>query len=528
MATGLVANVKSMTSEAEDSLLAAMLQPEFYPKPPDSVSHKETHISHIFFAGELVYKVKKAVRYSFLDYSTVEKRRYFLQEELRLNRRLAPSVYIGVLPIAFDDLGWRLGGWAEPTEYTLVMRRLPDKRMLPFLLDTGQVTAAMMRELAELLARFHTDAERVTGIDPDRYPALVQAQWNDNLAELAQAPSQVIDPENCHAIEKFGAEFFLRHSETLKRRAANGWLRDVHGDLHTEHICFAPEGIQIFDCIEFEPKFRQCDLASEIAFLMMDMDVRGGESLVAPFLQRYRESIDDAEADELLPFWRCYRALVRAKVYALRGASGFDSARRYARYAAGLAWTPVQPFIAIVSGLTGSGKSTLARELSERMGVPTINSDAVRKRLAGKQGRQPAPYNQGIYSASMTEKTYAKMTREAETVILSGRGVILDGTFMKRWQRQKILGLAQKQQIPLLAIHCMVSDDITQERLARRAGVGTDVSDGRWEIYEQQKDAFEALDDIPAAARLELDTDATLDTLALACEKFLRTFLARH
>jgi predicted kinase len=219
---------------------------------------------------------------------------------------------------------------------------------------------------------------------------------------------------------------------------------------------------------------------------------------------------------------------VRAKVYALRGASGFDSARRYARYAAGLAWTPVQPFIAIVSGLTGSGKSTLARELSERMGVPTINSDAVRKRLAGKQGRQPAPYNQGIYSASMTEKTYAKMTREAETVILSGRGVILDGTFMKRWQRQKILGLAQKQQIPLLAIHCMVSDDITQERLARRAGVGTDVSDGRWEIYEQQKDAFEALDDIPAAARLELDTDATLDTLALACEKFLRTFLARH
>ena len=230
----------------------------------------------------------------------------------------------------------------------------------------------------------------------------------------------------------------------------------------------------------------------------------------------------------MLPFWRCYRALVRAKVYALRGASGFASARRYARYAARLAWTPVQPFIAVFSGLTGSGKSTLARELSERTGVPTINSDVVRKELAGKQGRQPAPYNQGIYSASMTEKTYAKMAREAEQLILSGRGVILDGTFMKRSQRQKILGLAQKQQIPLLAIHCMVSEDITQERLAQRASVGTDVSDGRWEIYGQQKDAFEALDDIPAAARLELDTDATLDTLAVACEKFLRTRLPRH
>ena len=322
--------------------------------------------------------------------------------------------------------------------------------------------------------------------------------------------------------------FSCATARALKRRAANGWLRDVHGDLHTEHVCFAPEGIQIFDCIEFEPKFRQCDLASEIAFLLMDIEVRGGGSLIAPFLQRYRESIDDAEADELLPFWKCYRALVRAKVYALRGESGFDSARRYARYAARLAWRPLQPFILIISGLTGSGKSTLARELSERTGVPTINSDVVRKELAGKQGRQPAPYNRGIYSARMTEKTYAKIAREAEKLILSGRGVILDGTFVKRSQRQKILGLAQKHRIPLLAIHCMVSDDITQERLAQRAGVGTDVSDGRWEIYEQQKDAFEALDDIPEAARLELDTDATLDTLAVACEKFLRTRLARH
>ena len=176
----------------------------------------------------------------------------------------------------------------------------------------------------------------------------------------------------------------------------------------------------------------------------MDMEVRGGGSLIAPFLQRYRESIDDAEADELLPFWKCYRALVRAKVYALRGESGFDSARRYARYAARLAWQPLQPFILIVSGLTGSGKSTLARELSERMGVPTINSDVVRKKLAGKQGRQPAPYNQGIYSAAMTEKTYAKMAQEAEKLILSGRGVILDGTFVKRSQRQKILGSGAK------------------------------------------------------------------------------------
>ena len=521
------AEALTMTGSRE-ALVQAMLERQFYPKPPASVTHKETHISHLFFAGDLVYKVKKALRYSFLDYSTLAKRRYFLQEELRLNRRLAPSVYIGVLPIAFDDLGWRLGGWAEPAEYTLVMRRLPDKRMLPFLLETGQVTPAMMRELAELLARFHTDAERCAGVDADRYPALVQAQWNDNLTDLAQASKQLIDPENSLAIEQFGAEFFLRHGETLKRRAANGWLRDVHGDLHSEHICFAPEGIQIFDCLEFEPKFRQCDLAAEIAFLLMDIDVRGGASLSAPFMQRYRESIDDPEADELLPFWQCYRALVRAKVYALRGESGLDTARRYARYAARLAWTPAQPFIAIVSGLTGSGKSTLARELSDRIGAPAINSDVVRKMLARKTGRQSVPYKQGIYSTAMTEKTYGKMAEEAEQLILSGRGVFLDGTFVQRSQRDKISSLANKHSVPLLAIHCMISDDITQMRLTQRSGEGNDVSDGRWEIYLQQKDVFEALDDIPAVARLELDTDAPLDTLVIACEKFLRSRLARH
>ena len=190
-----------MTMKAStDSLVQAMLNADFYPKPAGEVAHLETHISHLFFAGELVYKVKKSVRYSFLDFSTLEKRRYFLQEELRLNRRLAPSVYIDVLPIAFDDLGWRLGGRAEPAEYTLVMRRLPDKRMLPFLLETGQVTAAMMRDLAALLARFHSDAERVTGIDPDQYAALVQAQWNDNLADLSQSlePSHRSGELSCH------------------------------------------------------------------------------------------------------------------------------------------------------------------------------------------------------------------------------------------------------------------------------------------------------------------------------------------
>jgi aminoglycoside phosphotransferase family enzyme len=174
-------------------------------KPPGE-AHKKL-ISHLFFAGDLVYKVKKSVRYSFLDYATLAKRRYYLQEELRLNRRLAPSVYLGVMPIAFDESGWRLGGWAEPGEYTLVMRRLPEKRMLPFLLDTRQVTPEMIRELAQLLAGFHAAAKSVLDIDPSDYLSALERQWQENLADVERYLVPGADHQALQAIKRSGAEF---------------------------------------------------------------------------------------------------------------------------------------------------------------------------------------------------------------------------------------------------------------------------------------------------------------------------------
>ncbi|MBM2802763.1 MAG: aminoglycoside phosphotransferase [Deltaproteobacteria bacterium] len=528
MSSAEVAGGNSMNSQAQASLLAAMLEPEFYPKPPTAVTHKETHISHLFFAGALVYKVKKPVRYSFLDYSTLAKRRYFLQEELRLNRRLAPSVYIGVLPITFDDLGWRLGGWAEPAEYTLVMRRLADKRMLPFLLETGQVTAPMMRELAELLAKFHAEADRVAALDAQNYPAIVAKRWHDNRADIEPFLGKVVDPEDFRAVDKFGTDFIKSHGELFTRRAQQGWIRDVHGDLHAEHICFAPEGIQIFDCIDFEPRFRQCDLAAEIAFLAMDLEVRGGAGLVEIFLKRYGELLGDNEAGDLLPFWQCYRALVRAKVYLLRGPDGFAMAERYLRYAVRLSWRPLEPFLLMMSGLTGSGKSTLARALSERTGIATINSDTVRKELAGSSGRQTAPYNEGIYSVTMTEKTYAKMARMAGKLLTQGRAVIVDATFLRRAQREKFARLAEKHRIELVSIHCSAAAAITKNRLLQRASLATDVSDGHWEIYLKQKEIDEPIDEIAADNRLYLNTDASAEKLTGACEQFLRARFTRN
>jgi predicted kinase len=236
--------------------------------------------------------------------------------------------------------------------------------------------------------------------------------------------------------------------------------------------------------------------------------------------------LPDDDLDLLLPFAKCFRALIRGKVYALRGEAGDDTARRYFRYATKLTWKPYEPYLIMISGLTGSGKSTLARALSERIGIASINSDVVRKSLAGRVGRQMAAYGEGIYSATMTAKTYAKLARLADKLLADKQAVIVDATFLRRERRRKFLRLARKHNVPLLSIHCMASDEATRERLLRRQAQGQDVSDGRWEVYVEQKIIAQPIDEIDDSSRLELDTEPPLENLIGTCEKFLRQRLA--
>lgn len=519
------APIEITEASSQDSLVAAMMRPEFYPKAPEEVIHKETHISHLFFAGDLVYKVKKPIRFSFLDFSSLAKRRHWLQEELKLNRRLAPSVYIGVMPISFDERGWRLGGWSVAREYVLVMRRLPAKRMLSFLLATSQVTRTMMHELASVLARFHNAAEAIIDIDPQSYVAALEKQWTENISDLESFIHEPADRNTLKAIDKFGKDFLISRRELLRRRIEEGWIRDVHGDLHAEHLCFAPEGIQIFDCIEFSPELRRCDLASEIAFLLMDLAVRGGANLADFLSVRYYQLIQDTSGPELLPYFQSYRALVRAKVHCLRTRGWNSDAENYFRFAAEWVWKQYQPLIVMVCGLTGTGKSTLAHELGQRLGMTVISSDVVRKQLAKTPNRQLLSFDQGIYAPRMTEKTYSGMTRETERLIAAGKGVVLDATFVRRAHREKVARLAAKHKIPFFVIHCSASDETTRQRLSRRLAQSRDISDGRWEIYLQQKAVFEPLDEMALASRLEIDSELPLLSLIDLAEDFLRSRL---
>jgi uncharacterized protein len=514
--------------EPRRDLITAMLESGFYPKPPPAeVIHKETHISDVFLAGERVYKVKKPVRFSFLDYSTLARRRHFLHEELRLNRRLAPSVYLAIVPITREGKRWRLGGEEKAIEYALVMRRLPEKRFLSSLLETRQVTPAMMTELAELLARFHSQAEKVESTNGAHYVEALKSQWSENLADFEPFRGTLIDNETLDVLKDFGARFIEGRRDLLMRRAEDGWVRDVHGDLHCEHVCFAPTGIQIFDCIEFSADLRQCDLASEIAFLTMDLEARGGESLVGDFLGPYGALLGDRDLRDLLPFYKCYRALVRSKVHALRSQAADSTAAHYCRFAIRYTWEPLKPFLLIIGGLTGSGKSTLARELGTRLGMPVINSDAVRKGMAGKSARGIARFNEGIYSPRVTEQTHEKMAREAEKQISRGTGAVLDATFGRRAHREAILRLAERHKIPLAVIICFASEEATKARLDRRAAAGKDISDGRWEIYLEQKPAYEPLVEMPSGWFLEMNTERPLGEITRACERFLRSRLLR-
>ena len=510
---------------ASPSPIDAMMSPDFYPNPCAQVTHKETHISHLFFAGDLVYKIKKPVHFSFLDYSSLAKRRHFLEEELRLNRRLAPSVYLGIVPIVMDESGWHLDGSAEPAEYALLMRRLPEKRMLRGLLETRQVTSEMMRDLAKVLAEFHSKAERVRRLDAGEYVASLEKQHAENLTDLQPYISAESAREALHAIGRAAMDFLQEHKTLFMGRVADGWIRDVHGDLHTEHICFAPEGIQIFDCIEFSASLRCCDLASEIGFLTMDLAARGGESLRAPFIETYRELLPDRDMAELLSFFECYRALVRAKVHALRLGKWNDETARYFRIAERFAWARSKPFVIVICGFSGTGKSLLARALAQRLDVPLYNSDVIRKKISGTMERRMVGLNQDIYAPSNTAKTYAAMADAAEKQIIRGNGAILDATFGRKVQRQKIARLAALNGTPLAVIHCFASDAVIERRLRERAAQGTDVSDARWEIYLAQKEAHEPIDELAPATVLELKTDAPVEDLVRRCESFLRSRL---
>src|SRR5512132_1735137 len=417
----------------QPQLVRAMLEPDFYPHAPRSVELCETHISWVFLAGELVYKVKKPVVLPFLDYRTVGRRHQMCLEEVRLNRRLAPGLYLGVVAIVRSVDGYSLTSEDDEgaIEFAVQMRRVQVDRSLAALAASGQLEPAHITAVSRRLARFHAEAPIVA---PDRQgvDSLV-ATLEENLATLHEAGAEVLDERRLSAAERFTRSFLAGRRDELDVRSLGGLVRDCHGDLRAEHVIVpAHRPVYVYDCVEFSPELRQIDVAADISFLVMDLTRLGLERLAFQLVDAYRRAGGDPGDDALLSFFASYRAWVRAKIACLRALelAAEDAERsRQQTEAIGLlglghrfAWRARRPLVLLVCGVAGTGKTTLARELCELSGWPYVSSDVTRKQLAGL-----APTDRGgeaLYGHERTMQTYREMSRTAREEF-EGRGGVI-------------------------------------------------------------------------------------------------------
>jgi len=368
---------------AYSSLVQNLLRPEAYPHRPRRVRLVETHISYVFLAGPYAYKVKKPVNFGFLDYSTLEKRRYLCQEEVRLNRELCPDTYLGVVPITRTAEGFAVGGDGEAVEYAVLMRRLPEGRMLDRLVKGGRVDPEVLVRVARLMAAFHAGSAR--GPEVDRFGSLetVGFNWEENFAQTVPYVGRTVPRRWYEGIRRYVEGFLQESAELFLKRVAEGRIRDCHGDLRAESICIE-DGICIFDRIEFNARFRYGDVASEVAFLTMDLDALGRPDLGYVFAEAYVAASGDRELWRLLPFYQCYRAYVRGKVTSFRldqvgtereGLKVRHLARRYFRLAWDYARAPQRPVVVALTGAPPETGLFLARGLGCRLGA-TVRSPA--------------------------------------------------------------------------------------------------------------------------------------------------------
>jgi aminoglycoside phosphotransferase family enzyme/predicted kinase len=482
----------------------AMLDPGIYSDKPVKVEMVQTQMSFVFLTGRYVYKVKKPVNLGYLDYSTLDKRKYFCEQEIKLNKRLCDDTYLGVVSIRKDQNGYNLDGPGETVEYAVKMLTLPQSRMLNVLLDRNQVSSEMIGQLAGKLAEFHAQAENNPRINSFGEIQAIRVNTEENFSQTEKYVGTLISASQHRNIKAYCDAVLAKKSSLFIRRLSEGRIRDCHGDLHSRNICFN-KGICIYDCIEFNDRFRYCDVASEIAFLAMDLDHYGRADLSHQFIREYIRLSNDDGIEGLLKFYKSYRAFVRGKVMCFKSESPsinelernqtMESARSY--FGLAEAYTRSQPTLFITVGLVGSGKSTTSRAVARRLGLTVISSDIVRKQMAAIPAGEHRldRMDSGIYSADFTQRVYDKLYAEAKALLMQGDSVLLDASFIKSQDRLAAKNIADVTQSDFFIIECILDEDNTRKRLFDRFK-GNSVSDGRWEIYEPQKKKFEPVSEV--------------------------------
>ena len=507
------------TELIQEPLIRSLAAPSAWPFAVEAVELMETHISWVLLAGEYAYKIKKPVDFGFLDFSTLEKRKHFCEEELRINRRLAPDIYLQVVAISGTPEQPELEGQGEAFEYAVKMRRFPADGLLCH--RPGELSSELMDRLARQIADFHGRIDSCPQDEPWGAPDLVLHPMVENFRHIDQLEHDPDLEAQLERLEAWTRQSHARLADTIAARKRDGFVRECHGDMHLGNITLVDGRTLIFDAIEFNPALRWIDLMNEIAFLTMDLDEKGRPELAQRVLNRYLEQSGDYEGLCLLRFYQVYRAMVRAKVTALRLGQGDLEAeereqlgmefRKYLqlaeRYTHGGA-----SGIVITHGASGSGKSRAARKLVMEIPAIQLRSDVERKRLAGldAQARTQAEVEGGIYSETFTRRTYDRLLELAEAITAAGFVAVADATFLRREQRRIFQELAQRLDAPFLILEMQTPEAVLRERVRARLEMGKDPSEADEAVLSRQLEQMEPLEIEERACTLSMVPDQPL------------------
>ncbi|MEB3289279.1 MAG: AAA family ATPase, partial [Leptolyngbya sp.] len=479
-----------MTDTTLPALIQQMCQPGFYPHPVvEPIRLMQTHVSYVLLTGDYAYKVKKPVNFGFLDYSTLDQRRHFCAEELRLNQRTAAALYLEVVPIGQAGDTYHLGG--DPAvEYAVKMVQFPQDTLLSALYERGELTEELIRTLAETVAAFHQAAETNDHIRRFGTVAQIRQAFDENYA---QTQGYVGGPQTQAQLDQTQAatdHIFATQADRFQQRIDQQRIRACHGDLHLNNLCYWQNHLYLFDCIEFNEPFRYVDVMYDVGFVVMDLLAKDCRPLATAFLNHYVEQTGDWEGLPLLPLYISRQAYVRAKVTsfllddpaidATAKAQASDTAAAYYR----LAWDVVQPQtgqLYLMAGLSGSGKSTTARAVARQTGALHLRSDAVRKHLAGVPLLERG--DQSLYSPEMTQNTYDRLLDLGLTLAQAGFTVILDAKYDRQALRQAALTKAQAAGLAAHILHCTAPLALLEDRVRQRSG---DIADANVAVLQQQ------------------------------------------